>query len=153
MTTLPYRELLSGDAPHKPLMKKKKRQGGRNAFGRITTRHQGGGHKRRLRDIDFSYNKKNVPAKIETVEYDPFRSAFIGLALYQDGERRYVILPKEMKVNSSFIVGEDVPLTTGNRMPLGKIPGRCVYIQHRTFSRRRLGSRSLGGQLRRGGRA
>ncbi|MEK7135888.1 MAG: 50S ribosomal protein L2 [Patescibacteria group bacterium] len=128
MTTLPYRELLSGDAPHKPLMKKKKRQGGRNAFGRITTRHQGGGHKRRLRDIDFSYNKKNVPAKIETVEYDPFRSAFIGLALYQDGERRYVILPKEMKVNSSFIVGEDVPLATGNRMPLGKIPvGAFIY--------------------------
>lgn len=128
MTTLPYRELLSGDAPHKPLMKKKKRQGGRNAFGRITTRHQGGGHKRRLRDIDFSYNKKNIPAKIETVEYDPFRSAFIGLALYRDGERRYVILPKEMRVNSTFIVGEDVPLTVGNRLPLGKIPvGTFVY--------------------------
>ncbi len=128
MATLPYRELLSGDEPHKPLMKKKKRQGGRNAFGRITTRHQGGGHKRRLRDIDFSYNKKNVPAKIETVEYDPFRSAFIGLALYRDGERRYVILPKDMKVGSTFIVGEDAPLTIGNRMPLGNIPvGAFVY--------------------------
>jgi len=128
MTTLPFRELLSGDRPHRPLLKKKSSQGGRNGFGRITTRHQGGGHKKRFRDIDFSYNKKNIPAKIETVEYDPFRSAFIGLALYRDGERRYVILPKEMKVGSTFIVGEDVPLTVGNRIPLGKIPvGTFIY--------------------------
>lgn len=128
MTTLPYRELLSGDVPHKPLLKKKGRHGGRNAFGRITTRHQGGGHKRRLRDIDFKYDKKNIPAKIETVEYDPFRSAFIGLALYRDGERRYVILPKEVKVGDSFIVAHDAPLTTGNRLPLGSIPvGTFIY--------------------------
>ncbi len=128
MTTLPYRELLSGDTPHKPLLKSKKRRGGRNAFGRITTRHQGGGHKRRLRAIDFSYNKKNIPATIETVEYDPFRSAFIGLALYKDGERRYVILPKEVKVGSTFIVSETAPLRAGNRLPLGKIPvGTFIY--------------------------
>jgi len=128
MTTLPYRELLSGDAPHKPLMKKSRSKGGRNAFGRITTRHQGGGHKRCLRDVDFAYNKKNIPAKIETVEYDPFRSAFIGLALYRDGERRYVILPKEVKVGSSFVVAPDAPLVPGNRLPLGKIPvGTFVY--------------------------
>ncbi len=128
MTTLPFRELLSGDRPHKPLLRKKGSQGGRNGFGRITTRHQGGGHKKRFREIDFSYNKKNIPAKIETVEYDPFRSAFIGLALYRDGERRYVILPKDMKVGSTFTVGEDAPLTMGNRMPLGKIPvGTFIY--------------------------
>ena len=128
MTTLPYKELLSGDAPHKPLLKKKSSQGGRNAFGRITTRHQGGGHKKRFREIDFSYNKKNIPAKIETIEYDPFRSAFIGLALYRDGERRYVIVPKEMKVGSTFLVSEDAPLTAGNRLPLGKIPvGTFIY--------------------------
>ena len=128
MTTLPYRELLSGDAPHKPLLKNKKRQGGRNGFGRITTRHQGGGHKRRLRDVDFRFDKKNIPAKIETVEYDPFRSAFIGLALYADGERRYVVLPKDVKAGSTFQVSEDAPLTPGNRMPLGKIPvGTFIY--------------------------
>lgn len=128
MTTLPYRELLSGDTPHKALLKKKKRQGGRNGFGRITTRHQGGGHKRRLRDVDFSYDKKNIPAKIETVEYDPFRSAFIGLALYADGERRYVILPKGIKAGDSFVVSEDAPLTAGNRLPIGKIPvGTFIY--------------------------
>ena len=128
MTTLPYKELLSGDAPHKPLLVKKGRRGGRNADGRITTRHQGGGHKRRLREIDFSYNKKNIPAIIETVEYDPFRSAFIGLALYKDGERRYVIVPKDVKVGSTFVVAEDAPLTAGNRLPLGSIPvGTSVY--------------------------
>ena len=128
MTTLPYRDLLSGDRPHKPLMKSKKRQGGRNNFGRITTRHQGGGHKRRLRDVDFSYNKKGISARIETIEYDPFRSAFIALALYADGERRYVIVPKGMQVDDTFIVAEDAPLTRGNRLPLGKIPvGTFVY--------------------------
>jgi len=128
MTTLPYKELLSGDKPHKPLLGTKKRRGGRNAFGRITVRHQGGGHKRRLRDVDFSYNKKNIPAVIETIEYDPFRSAFIGLALYKDGERRYVVVPKDMKVGSAFIVAADAPLTTGNRLPLGSIPvGTSVY--------------------------
>ena len=128
MTTLPYREILSGDTPHKPLLKKKSSQAGRNSFGRITTRHQGGGHKKRFRDIDFSYNKKEIPAKIETVEYDPFRSAFIGLARYRDGERRYVILPKEVKVGGSFMVSENAPLTPGNRLPLGKVPvGTFVY--------------------------
>lgn len=128
MTTLPYRELLSGDAPKKSLLKAKKDRAGRNAFGRITTRHQGGGHKKRLRDIDFSYDKKDIPAVIETVEYDPFRSAFIGLALYKDGARRYVILPKEVKVGSTFIVSKDAPLKPGNRLPLGQIPvGTFVY--------------------------
>src|SRR3989344_4781052 len=128
MTTLPYQELLSGDAPHKPLLIQKGGRGGRNAFGRLTTRHHGGGHKLRLRDVDFVYNKKDIPATIETVEYDPFRSAFIGRALYRDGARRYVIVPKDVKVGSSFIVSVDAPLTAGNRLPLAKIPvGTFVY--------------------------
>ena len=128
MTTLPYKELLSGDAPHKPLMKSQSRKGGRNGFGRVTTRHQGGGHKRRFRDVDFKYDKKNIPAKIETIEYDPFRSAFIALSLYADGERRYHIVPKDAKVGDTFIVGEDAPVAPGNRLPLGKMPvGTFVY--------------------------
>lgn len=128
MTTLPYRELLSGDKPHKQLMRAKKDQAGRNNAGRISMRHQGGGNKKRLRDVDFSYNKKNIPAKIETIEYDPFRSAFIALTLYADGERRYHIVPKGMKVGDTFTVGEDAPLKEGNRMPIGKIPvGTFVY--------------------------
>ena len=87
MTSLPYKELLSGDRPTKSLLSSKKRQAGRNNAGRITTRHQGGGHKRRYRAVDFKYDKKDIPAKIETIEYDPYRTGFIALALYADGER------------------------------------------------------------------
>ena len=101
---------------------------GRNSAGRITTRHKGGGHKRLWRDIDFKMNKLNVPAKLETVEYDPNRSAYIGLALYADGERRYVVVPKNLKVGDTFTVSEKAPVKPGNRLPLGKIPiGTFVY--------------------------
>jgi large subunit ribosomal protein L2 len=128
MTTLPYKELLSGDRPHKALLKGKKVQAGRNGFGRITTRHQGGGHKQRLRAIDFQYNKKNIPAKIETVEYDPYRSAFIARVLYADGARRYHLVPKGVTVGSSFVVSEKAPIAPGNRLPLGALPvGTFVY--------------------------
>jgi large subunit ribosomal protein L2 len=128
MTTVTYRGVLSGDKPHKSLLSSKKRQAGRNNQGRITTRHQGGGHKRRYREVDFTYNKKNIPAKVETVEYDPYRTAFISLVLYADGERRYVLNIKDMKVGDTFIVGEDAPIKPGNRMPLGKIPsGTFIY--------------------------
>src|SRR3989338_2542756 len=127
-TTLPYKKLLSGDKPMKSLLSSKKRQAGRNNAGRITTRHQGGGHKRRLRDIDFKYNKKDIPAKIETIEYDPYRTGFIARALYADGERRYVLAPKDVKVGDTFMVGENVPVKPGNRVPLGRIPsGTFVY--------------------------
>ncbi len=128
MTTLPYKELLSGAKPHKPLMGSKKRQGGRNNAGRVSVRHQGGGHKRLYRDVDFKYDKKGIPAKIETVEYDPYRSGFIALALYADGARRYVLAPKGLSVGDSFIVAEDAPLKSGNRLPIGKIPvGTFIY--------------------------
>ncbi len=128
MTTLPYRELLSGDRPNKKLLKNKKQHAGRNAFGRVTTRHQGGGNKKRFRDVDFKYNKKNIPAKIETIEYDPFRTSFIALALYADGERRYVLAPKDLKVGDSFLVSDSAPIKVGNRLPLSKIPtGTFIY--------------------------
>ncbi len=128
MSTLPYRDNLSGDTPTKSLMGSKKRQAGRNGAGRITTRHQGGGHKRRLRQIDFTYNKYDIPAKLETIEYDPYRSANIAIALYADGERRYVLAPKGMKVGDTFIVSEKAPVKQGNRLPLGKLPtGTFVY--------------------------
>jgi large subunit ribosomal protein L2 len=128
MTTLPYKKLLSGDKPTKALLSTRKRRAGRNNAGRITTRHQGGGHKRRYRDVDFKYDKKDIPAKIETIEYDPYRTAFIALALYADGERRYVIAPKDVKVGDTFLVGEKAPIKVGNRVPLGRIPsGTFVY--------------------------
>jgi large subunit ribosomal protein L2 len=128
MTTISFKKTLSGDKPMKSLLKTKKRQAGRNNQGRITMRHQGGGAKRRLRDIDFLFDKKDIPAKIETVEYDPYRSAFIARALYADGERRYVIASKESKVGDTFTVSENVRVERGNRMPLGRIPvGTFVY--------------------------
>lgn len=126
--TLNYRELLSGDTPHKPLVKGSKRSFGRNNAGRITVRHKGGGHKRLLRDIDFKYNKRDIPAKVESVEYDPNRSGFIGLVVYADGERRYVLLPQTVKPGSSFVVSDKAPIEPGNRLPLGKIgTGTFIY--------------------------
>jgi large subunit ribosomal protein L2 len=128
MSTLKYRELLSGDRPHKSLMRGAKRRGGRNSFGRITTRHQGGGHKRSYRDVDFKLNKKDIPARVASIEYDPFRSAFIGLAIYRDGEKRYVVLPQKTKVGDIFVVSENAPVKTANRLPLSKMPvGTFVY--------------------------
>jgi len=128
MTVLLYRELLSHDAPKKSLTYGRKRAVGRNNFGRITVRHKGGGHKRRFREIDFNYDKVGIEAKIETIEYDPNRSGFIGLALYRDGARRYVLLPSALKVGDRFIVSEEAPLTPGNRLPLKKIPvGTFIY--------------------------
>ncbi len=128
MTTLNYRALLSGDKPTKSLMKGARSYGGRNSQGRITTRHQGGGHKRSYRDVDFVFNKHDIPAKVTTIEYDPFRSAFIGLAVYKDGEKRYVLLPKSVKVGDSFVVSETAPIKVANRLPLGKMPvGTFVY--------------------------
>ena len=95
MTTVTFRGKLTTNEPHKALVTGGKRDMGRNAFGRITVRHKGGGHKRLFRDVDFSYNKI-VPAVVETVEYDPNRSGFIGVLLYKDGERRYALLPQSV---------------------------------------------------------
>jgi len=128
MTGISYRDVLTSGKPHKKLTSGGKRSVGRNNFGRITTRHKGGGHKRLFRDIDFKYNKKDVQAKIETVEYDPNRTAFISLVCYADGERRYVVLPKSLKVGDTFIVSEKTPIKAGNRMALKNIPiGTFVY--------------------------
>ena len=122
MTTVTYRGVLTTDKPQKSLTKGGKRDVGRNAFGRITMRHRGGGHKRRYRLIDFKYDKKDIPAKVETIEYDPNRTAFIALLCYNDGERRYVVAPKSVQVGDKLIVSEKAELTVGNRLPLGKIP-------------------------------
>ena len=128
MVTLDYRAVLTESKPYKPLTKGSKRSGGRNNQGRITTRHKGGGNKRLYRDIDFAYNKHDIPAKIETVEYDPNRSAFISLVCYADGERRYVVMPKGVQVGDTFLVSEKAELSAGNRLPLYKIPvGTFVY--------------------------
>lgn len=128
MTGVDYRKVLSGDKPLKSLKKGFSRGTGRNSQGRITSHYKGGGHKRAFREIDFKYNKIDIPAKISTIEYDPNRSGFIGLAIYADGEKRYILLPKEVKVGAKFIVSEKVDLEVGNRCILKNIPvGTNVY--------------------------
>lgn len=127
-TTVNYRGVLTTNDPEKSLTKGFKRSVGRNNQGRITTRHKGGGHKRLYREIDFMYNKHEIPAVIKSIEYDPNRNAFISLVCYNDGEKRYVITPKSMKVGDKFIVSKDAPLVVGNRLPLKMIPvGTFVY--------------------------
>jgi large subunit ribosomal protein L2 len=108
--------------PYAPLTEKKTKTGGRNNSGKITTRHIGGGHKQKYRIIDFKRNKHDVPGKIETLEYDPNRSAHIMLVLYKDGERRYIIAPNKLKVGDEILSGNNVPIKIGNCMPLSKIP-------------------------------
>ncbi len=127
-TTVTYRGVLTTNKPEKSLTHGYKRSVGRNNQGRITTRHKGGGNKRLYREVDFTYTIQDIPAKITSVEYDPNRSAFIGLAVYQNGEKKYVVLPKSVKVGDTFIVSAKAPLTPGNRLPLKIIPvGTFVY--------------------------
>ena len=127
MTVVDY-SVLSKTAPFKSLTKKLKDCAGRNSQGRITTRHQGGGNKKLYRMVDFNQNKMNVPGRVETLEYDPYRTAFIALVLYRDGERRYVLAPKDLKVGDEIVSAESAPLKTGNRMMVKNIP--IGYLVH-----------------------
>jgi large subunit ribosomal protein L2 len=122
MTTRSYKNVVTTSSPFKKLTKGGKRAVGRNSQGRITSRHLGGGHKRLYRDIDFTFEKKDIPAKVESIEYDPNRSAYIALICYRDGERRYIIAHKTMTVGDTFIVSETVKPEAGVRMPLREIP-------------------------------
>ena len=108
--------------PYAPLTTAKTKKGGRNNYGRITTRHQGGGHKQHYRIIDFKRNKDGVPATVERLEYDPNRSAHIALVVYRDGERRYVIAPKGLKRGEYIESGSDVAIKPGNALPIKNIP-------------------------------
>lgn len=128
MTSIDYRKVITESKPAKSLTRGKRKTGGRNNQGRLTMRHIGGGHKQKYRAIDFKYDKKDIPAKIETVEYDPNRSGFIGLVCYGDGERRYILLPGSVKVGEKILVAETAQVKAGNRLPLAKIPvGTFVY--------------------------
>lgn len=114
--------------PEKSLTRSVHRPKGRNNRGVITCRHRGGGHKRLYRVIDFLRNKRNVPAKVAAIEYDPNRNARIALLYYQDGEKRYILHPANLAVGSTVMAGEDAPLEIGNALPLYKIPlGTTVH--------------------------
>ena len=115
-------------APYGPLLDKKSKTGGRNNKGRMTVRHQGGGHKQRYRIIDFKRDKDGVPGVVERLEYDPNRSAHIALVKYADGERRYILGPKGIRTGDPIISGEDAPIKRGNALPLKNIPvGTLVH--------------------------
>jgi len=117
-----YKQELTTDSPYKPLLEPKKRISGRNNYGRITIRHRGGGNKRQYRVIDFRRDKSGVPASVETIEYDPNRSAFIALLSYADGEKRYILQPAGLKVGMKLMSGPDADILVGNALPLKSIP-------------------------------
>ena len=115
-------------APHGPLLERQVNKGGRNNSGRITVRHQGGGHKQHYRLVDFKRDKDGVIGVVERIEYDPNRTAHIALVCYRDGERRYIIAPKGLKAGDEVRSGQDAPVKIGNSLPLRNIPvGSVVH--------------------------
>ncbi|HEX9882701.1 MAG TPA: 50S ribosomal protein L2 [Desulfobaccales bacterium] len=126
-TVSDFAEITRG-TPEKSLVKTLKKSGGRNNQGRMTTRHRGGGHKRRYRLIDFKRNKLNVPATVATIEYDPNRTVRIALLHYADGEKRYILAPQGLKVGDQVIAGSDADIKPGNSLLLKQIPaGTLVH--------------------------
>ncbi|MDY6863545.1 MAG: 50S ribosomal protein L2 [Thermodesulfobacteriota bacterium] len=120
-TGLTFEEITTGK-PHKKLLRPLKKTGGRNCFGRVTCRHRGGGHKRRYRVIDFKRNKKDIPANVAQIEYDPNRTANIALLHYKDGEKRYILSPMNLKLGDEIMAGENLEFKVGNALPLKNIP-------------------------------
>jgi large subunit ribosomal protein L2 len=121
MTRSTFEEITT-DQPHKPLLEPQVRGSGRNNAGRMTVRHRGGGEKQHYRRIDFKRDKVGVPARLATIEYDPNRSARIGLLFYRDGEKRYMLLPHGLKVGDVIVSGPDAEARVGNALPLRNIP-------------------------------
>lgn len=115
-------DTITKSEPEKALLEPLKRKGGRNNSGRVTVRHQGGGHKRRYRKIDFRRHKVGVPARVASIEYDPNRSARIALLVYADGEKRYIIAPNEISVGMTLSNGPDAAPEAGNCLPLSHVP-------------------------------
>ena len=134
------REELTADKPEKSLTSGRKACAGRGQGGRISVRHQGGGHKRKYREIDFRRDKHGIPGTVKTIEYDPYRSANIALIAYADGEKRYIIAPQKLTVGQKIMSGENATPTVGNALPLNAIPvGFTIHNVELTLGR--------GGQL------
>ena len=121
MTMSTFEEITT-NSPEKSLLVSVKKSGGRNAHGKITVRHHGGGEKRKYRIIEFKRNKDGIPAKVATIEYDPNRSAYISLVVYADGEKRYILAPVGLKVGDVVVSGPDADIKPGNALPLKNIP-------------------------------
>ena len=146
--TFQLRDELTAEQPHKPLTEGKSKSGGRNAHGRITSRHRGGGAKRRYRRIDFKRRKDGVPAKVAAIEYDPNRSARIALLHYADGEKAYILAPARLRVGSTVESGPEADIKPGNALPLSNIPTgtlvHCVELKPGQGARM---ARSAGSQI------
>src|SRR5438128_9133643 len=126
--TFQLREELTEKQPHKPLTSGLKKSGGRNTHGRITSRHRGGGAKRKYRVIDFKRQKDGVPARVAAIEYDPNRTAYIALINYADGDKRYILAPNRLRVGMTVESGDRADITVGNALPLRVIPtGTTVH--------------------------
>ncbi len=115
-------EEITKSTPEKSLLGPIKKSGGRNSYGRVTSRHRGGGHKRRYRIIDFKRDKRDISAKVMSIQYDPNRATRIALVQYADGEKRYILAPEGLKVNDQIVAGNEVEIKMGNAMPLKAIP-------------------------------
>ena len=127
MTVQTFDDITTQD-PYKPLTESQKVSGGRNSTGEQTSWWRGGGHKRLYRIIDFKRDKRNIPAKVTTIEYDPNRSSRIALVTYADGEKRYILQPLGLKVGDTIVAGDSVDILPGNCLPLGHIPlGTMVH--------------------------
>jgi large subunit ribosomal protein L2 len=124
--TFQKREELTDEKPHKPLTEGISKSGGRNTYGRITSRHRGGGAKRRYRRIDFRRRKDGVPAKVASIEYDPNRTCYIALLHYADGEKRYILAPNGLRVGDRVESGDGADIRPGNALPLRAIPTGTV---------------------------
>jgi large subunit ribosomal protein L2 len=124
--TFQQREELTDEKPHKPLTEGISKSGGRNTYGRITSRHRGGGAKRRYRRIDFRRRKDGVPAKVASIEYDPNRTCYIALLHYADGEKRYILAPNGLRVGDRVESGDGADIRPGNALPLRAIPTGTV---------------------------
>jgi len=127
MTVTDYTEL-SKVKPEKSLLAPKKKHAGRNSYGRITVRHQGGGNRQKYRIIDFKRQKVDMPATVKTIEYDPNRSSFIALVQYEDGEKKYIVAPNKLKVGDVIMSGAGADIKPGNTLPISEIPvGTFIY--------------------------
>src|SRR5512138_2262566 len=115
-------EEITKSTPERALLVTKRQYGGRNSYGRVTVRHRGGGHKRLIRLVDFKRDKRDIPAKVAAIEYDPNRTARLALLHYADGEKRYIVAPLDLKVGDSVMAGAGAEIRPGNSLPISNIP-------------------------------
>lgn len=139
-------EEVTKDTPERSLLKPLRKSGGRNAYGRVTVRHRGGGHRRHIRVVDFKREKHGIPARVAAIEYDPNRTARLALLNYADGEKRYIIAPVDLRVGDTVVSGPRAEIRTGNSLPISNIPvGTLVHNVELTQGRGAQLVRSAGG--------